>query len=189
LQKAARTLQIKLNARSHAGAIGLMQLMPQTARHLKVNPHDLELNVDGGAKFLDMLITKYESRRNSLALVIAACNAGTGAVDRFGGIPPTRKPAATSSRSSAVSANRQKNNQKNLLQGLCFLRTSPMVLLSRSEMHWRQQGVKHEYGQEERSRRPSLARYKRPGPHRICSYGRLCRCCRWCNYARRFDKH
>ena len=63
MPKAARTLQIKLNARSHAGAIGLMQLMPQTARHLKVNPHDQEQNVDGGAKFLDMRITKNENRR------------------------------------------------------------------------------------------------------------------------------
>lgn len=78
----------QVNARSHAGAIGLMQLMPQTARHLKVNPHDPEQNVDGGAKFLDMLITKYESRRNGLALALAAYNAGPGAVDRFGGIPP-----------------------------------------------------------------------------------------------------
>jgi soluble lytic murein transglycosylase-like protein len=77
-----------VNARSRSGAIGLMQLMPQTAKHLKVNAHDPEQNVEGGARLLDMLVTKYENHRNGLALALAAYNAGPGAVDRFGGIPP-----------------------------------------------------------------------------------------------------
>jgi hypothetical protein len=81
----------RVNARSHAGAIGLMQLMPQTARHLKVDAHDPAQNVDGGAKYLDMLIKKYEGRRNGLVLAIAAYNAGPGAVDRYGGVPPYRE--------------------------------------------------------------------------------------------------
>ncbi len=80
-----------MNARSRVGAIGLMQLMPQTAKGLKVNAHDPEQNVDGGAKLLDMLVSKYEHRRNGLALALAAYNAGSGAVDRFGGIPPYRE--------------------------------------------------------------------------------------------------
>ena len=78
----------KIDARSRVGAIGLMQLMPQTAKHLNVNAHDPAQNVEGGARLLDMLVKKYEDRRNGLALALAAYNAGAGAVDRFGGIPP-----------------------------------------------------------------------------------------------------
>jgi soluble lytic murein transglycosylase-like protein len=78
----------QVNARSRSGAIGLMQLMPQTAKHLKVNAYDPEQNVEGGARLLDMLVKKYENHRNGLALALAAYNAGPGAVDRFGGIPP-----------------------------------------------------------------------------------------------------
>lgn len=81
----------KVDARSRVGAIGLMQLMPQTAKHLKVNAHDPEQNVEGGARLLDMLVAKYEHRRNGLALALAAYNAGSGAVDRFGGIPPYKE--------------------------------------------------------------------------------------------------
>ena len=78
----------QVNARSRVGAIGLMQLMPGTAKSLNVNAHDPEQNVFGGAKLLDMLVRKYEGRKNGLALALAAYNAGAGAVDRFGGIPP-----------------------------------------------------------------------------------------------------
>jgi len=81
----------QVGAKSKVGAIGLMQLMPQTAKHLKVNAHEPRENVEGGARLLDYLMKKYESRKNGLALALAAYNAGDGAVDRFGGIPPYKE--------------------------------------------------------------------------------------------------
>jgi len=81
----------QVGAKSKVGAIGLMQLMPQTAKHLKVNAHEPGENVEGGARLLDYLMKKYESRKNGLALALAAYNAGDGAVDRFGGIPPYKE--------------------------------------------------------------------------------------------------
>jgi soluble lytic murein transglycosylase-like protein len=73
---------------SKAGAIGVMQLMPATARALGADPHDTAQNIDAGTRFLRELLIKY---RNDLALALAAYNAGPGAVDYFGGIPPYRE--------------------------------------------------------------------------------------------------
>lgn len=71
-------------AQSAAGAVGVMQLMPATARELGVNPANAAQNIDGGAHYLAELVAEFKS----LPLALAAYNAGPGAVERYGGVPP-----------------------------------------------------------------------------------------------------
>jgi soluble lytic murein transglycosylase-like protein len=78
-------------ALSSKGAIGLMQLMPDTARALGVDPRDPHQNADGGAQYLRALLAKYENDPNQVLLALAAYNAGPAAVDRYHGVPPFRE--------------------------------------------------------------------------------------------------
>lgn len=75
------------NAVSHKGAIGLAQLMPATARSLRVNPRNPKENLEGGARYLAQMYRKFGSWR----LALAAYNAGPHAVEKHGGIPPYRE--------------------------------------------------------------------------------------------------
>ena len=71
---------------SSSGAVGIMQLMPGTASYLGVtDAYDPYQNIMGGAKLLSQLSSHYQG---DLSLTLAAYNAGSGAVDKYGGIPP-----------------------------------------------------------------------------------------------------
>lgn len=77
-------------ALSHKGAIGLAQLMPGTARLLGVDPSDPGQNLDGGARYLAQQFRRFGDWR----LALAAYNAGPGAVERHGGVPPYAETTA-----------------------------------------------------------------------------------------------
>lgn len=72
---------------SHKGAVGLAQLMPDTAAQLRVDPTDPGQNLDGGARYLRMMYDRFGDWR----LALAAYNAGPGAVEAHGGVPPFRE--------------------------------------------------------------------------------------------------
>lgn len=71
-------------AKSPKGALGLAQLMPDTARLMRVDPHDPKANLDGGARYLRMMYDKFGNWR----LALAAYNAGPEAVEKHAGVPP-----------------------------------------------------------------------------------------------------
>ena len=75
------------SAKSHKGALGLAQLMPETARVLKVDPLDPQQNLEGGARYLSQQYRKFGSWR----LALAAYNAGPEAVTKYGGVPPYKE--------------------------------------------------------------------------------------------------
>ena len=75
---------------SSAGALGIGQLMPGTAAGMGVDPNDLEENLEGAARYLSAQLTRF----GSLPLALAAYNAGPGAVERYGDVPPYEETQA-----------------------------------------------------------------------------------------------
>jgi soluble lytic murein transglycosylase-like protein len=76
---------------SRTGALGLMQLMPDTAKQFGADPLIPAQNIDAGTHYLRWLMDRYRNRRNWLKHVIAAYNAGPGMVDKYRGVPPFRE--------------------------------------------------------------------------------------------------
>ena len=87
LVKAVATAESNLNqqAMSQVGAIGVMQLMPETAESLGVDPYDEKQNIEGGAHYIRQMLDKFNG---NVKYAVAAYNAGPGAVQKYGGIPP-----------------------------------------------------------------------------------------------------
>ena len=94
------------SAVSSAGAIGLGQLMPATARDLGVDPRDPLQNLDGSARYLAMMLELFGDPR----LALAAYNAGPDAVRQYGGIPPYRETQNHVARVMAVVARLEGTN-------------------------------------------------------------------------------
>jgi len=76
------------NAVSSAGAIGVMQLMPDTAASLGVDPYNKQQNIEGGAKYLRQMLDTFGGDTKK---AVAAYNAGPGAVKDYGGVPPYKE--------------------------------------------------------------------------------------------------
>ena len=94
------------DAISSAGAIGLGQLMPATARDLGVDPRDPQQNLDGSARYLAMMLERFGDPH----LALAAYNAGPDAVRQYGGIPPYRETQNHVARVMAVVARLEGSN-------------------------------------------------------------------------------
>lgn len=73
------------NTISKAGSIGIYQIQPQTAKHLNINPYDLNENIDGGIKYISYLSNKFNG---NLDFILASYNAGPSNIIKYNGIPP-----------------------------------------------------------------------------------------------------
>lgn len=121
---------------SPKGAVGLMQLMPETARQFGADPSIPEQNVDAGANYLGSLLHRYANKKHPLQDTIAAYNAGPGAVAKYQGIPPYRETRAYVSRVMRFFAKYQKEDPAPAGFG-----SEPRYMLAsvtvRNPRHWR----------------------------------------------------
>jgi soluble lytic murein transglycosylase-like protein len=83
--------EFREDALSPSGAVGLMQVMPETARELGYDPANWQENIQAGTMYLGMLLSRYHHRSNCVELALAAYNAGPAAVARHRGVPPYRE--------------------------------------------------------------------------------------------------
>lgn len=94
---------------SSKGALGVMQLMPATAQRFEVSdPMDPEQNIEGGVRYLSFLLDQYGG---DTQLALAAYNAGEGAVDRYGGVPPYRETREYVRKVSALAGKRRTRSE------------------------------------------------------------------------------
>jgi len=110
---------------SPKGAIGLMQLMPETARQLGADPTIPEQNVDAGTNYLSSLLHLYANNKHQMQNTIAAYNAGPGAVQRYKGVPPYRETRAYVTRVMRFFAKYQKEET-----GIASPRSQPRYMLA-----------------------------------------------------------
>lgn len=75
---------------SPGGAVGLGQILPATAASMGINPYDATQNVEGCARYLGTQMRRWRASPNKVALALASYNAGPGAVEKYGGVPPYR---------------------------------------------------------------------------------------------------
>ena len=132
------------NVVSPKGAVGLMQLMPETARQLGADPSVPEQNVEAGANYLSSLLHRYANRKQQLRDTIAAYNAGPGAVSRFKGVPPYRETRTYVTRVMHFLAKYQKEES-----GVAPPVSRPRYMLAsetvRNTRHWRSRRARRRY--------------------------------------------
>lgn len=95
---------LRQEARSHRGAVGVMQLMPKTARDMGIDPNDMRQNIRGGVGYLSQMMDTFGG---DVSRALAAYNAGPGAVMKHGGVPPfaeTRHYVSTIMAHAAINA-------------------------------------------------------------------------------------